>query len=130
MTPGAAKGRGPDFERTLSTLLEIGVGTSLLLLGTGILLYGLDYGNLAVTEGKAFFLREKDFFSFLFDLLRRENPPGRALWTLSLGIAVLILTPYLRVLLSVFHFLRQGDFKFSLITLFVFFILTLSLAAR
>ena len=64
------------------------------------------------------------------DRLRGVNSREQALWTLTLGIAVLILTPYLRVLLSVFYFLWEKDFKFSFITFFVFLILTLSLAAR
>jgi uncharacterized membrane protein len=121
---------GSNFELAISYLLGAGVVSSLVLVGAGIFLYYLDFGSLAISEKKALFLREKDFFYFLYDLLRGGNSPGRALWTLTLGIAVLILTPYLRVLLSVFYFLREKDFKFFLITLFVFLILTLSLAAR
>jgi uncharacterized membrane protein len=49
---------------------------------------------------------------------------------MTLGIAVLILTPYSRVLLSVLYFFWERDFKFCLITLFVLVILTLSLAAH
>ncbi len=130
MTASTAKGNGSNFELAISYLLGAGVVASLVLLAAGIFLYYLDFGDLAISENKALFLREKDFFHFLYDLLRGGPPAGRALGTLSLGIAVLILTPYLRVLLSVFHFLREKDFRFFFITLFVFLILTLSLAAR
>jgi len=130
LTPSAAKGNGSNFELAISYLLGVGVVSSLILVGAGVFLYYLDFGNLALSEKKALFLREKDFFYFLYDLLRGGNSQERALWTLTLGIAVLVLTPYLRVLLSVFYFLWEKDFKFSLITLFVFLILTLSLAAR
>jgi uncharacterized membrane protein len=126
----ARNGNTSKFELAISYLLGVGVVSSLLLVGAGILLYYLDFGSLALSEKKALFLREKDFFYFLYDLMREAHSQERALWTLTLGIAVLILTPYLRVLLSVFYFLWEKDFKFSLITLFVLLILTLSLAAR
>jgi uncharacterized membrane protein len=130
LTSSAAKGNESNFEQAISYLLGAGVVSSLVLVGTGIFFYYLDFGSLAISEKKALFLQEKDFFYFLYDLLRGGHSLGRALWTLTLGIAVLILTPYLRVLLSVFYFLREKDFKFFFITLFVFLILTLSLAAR
>jgi len=76
------------------------------------------------------FLQEKNFFYFFYDLFRDGPSQGMALWVMTLGIAVLILTPYARVLLSVFYFLRERDFKFSFITLWVLVILTLSLAGH
>jgi uncharacterized membrane protein len=130
LSSSAPNGTASKFDLAISYLLGVGVGSSLILVGTGILLYYLDFGSLALSERKALFLQEKDFFYFLYDLLREGHAQERALWTLTSGIAVLILTPYLRVLLSVFYFLWEKDFKFSLITLFVFLILTLSLAAR
>ena len=130
MSPSPRDENASKFELAISYLLGAGVASSLILLGAGILLYYLDFGSLAFSEKKSLFLREKGFFYFLYDLLRGSNSQERALWTMTLGIAVLILTPYLRILLSVFYFLWEKDFKFSLITLFVFLILTLSLAAR
>jgi uncharacterized membrane protein len=42
-------------------------------------------------------------------------------------IAVLILTPYARVVMSVLYFIGRRDIKYTLITLFVLILLTLSL---
>ena len=46
---------------------------------------------------------------------------------MTLGIALLILTPYARVILSVLYFIGRKDLKYILITLFVFILLTISL---
>ncbi len=121
---------GTKFELAISYLLATGVVTSLILIAAGILLFYFQFGNLAVSENQPMFLKEKNFFYFLTDLFRGENSQGMALWIMTLGIAVLILTPYARVLLSVLYFLRERDFKFSCITLLVLVILTLSLATH
>ena len=130
MNPEGQNRGGARLELALSRLLAAGVWTSLVLIAAGILLFYLQSGNLAVSERKAMFLREKNFFFFLYDLVRGEHFQGGALWTMALGMAVLILTPYARVLLSVLYFFREKDFKFSFITLFVLVILTLSLAVH
>jgi uncharacterized membrane protein len=118
------------FELAISYLLAAGVVTSLILIAAGILLFYFQFGNLAVSEKKSMLLQEKNFFYFLYDLFRDGNSQGMALWVMTLGIAVLILTPYARVLLSVLYFIRERDFKFSFITLLVLVILTLSLATH
>ncbi|MBP1724443.1 MAG: hypothetical protein H6Q44_2148 [Deltaproteobacteria bacterium] len=121
---------GIKFELAISYLLAAGVVSSLILVAAGILLFYFQFGNLAISEKKVMFLQEKNFFYFLYDLFRDGPSHGFSLWVMTLGIAVLILTPYARVLLSVLHFIREKDFKFSVITLFVLVILTLSLAAH
>jgi uncharacterized membrane protein len=121
---------GPKFELAISSLLAIGVVTSLILIAAGILLFYFQFGSLAISEKESMFLQEKNFFCFLYDLFRGGNSQGMALWIMTLGIAVLILTPYARVLLSVLYFLWERDFKFSCITLLVLVILTLSLATH
>ena len=121
---------GTKFELAISYLLAAGVVTSLILTAVGIILFYFESGNLAVSEKKSMFLQEKNFFYFLYDLLRGGNSQGMGLRVMTLGIAVLILTPYARVLLSVLYFLRERDFKFSFITLLVLVILTLSLATH
>jgi len=118
------------LELAISYLLTAGVVTSLILMAAGILLFYIQFGNLAISEKRVMFLQEKNFFYFLYDLLGGGNSQGKALWIMTLGIAVLILTPYARVIMSVVYFFLEKDFKFSLITLWVLLILTLSLATH
>jgi uncharacterized membrane protein len=116
-----------SFELAISYLLAVGVVASLFFLGLGMILFYLDFGHWAISEKKALFLREKDFFHFLWDLLKGQSLQEKATWVMTLGIALLILTPYLRVLLSVFYFIAKRDRKYAVITLFVFLLLTASL---
>lgn len=115
------------FELAISYLLAIGVVTSLFLLGLGMILFSLDFGHWAISEKKTLFLQEKDFFHFLWDLLQGQFLPEKATWLLTLGIAILILTPYLRVILSIFYFVAKKDRKYTWMTLFVFLLITASL---
>ena len=130
MIPSDQNPSQPKLELAISYLLTAGVVTSLILMAAGILLFYFQFGNLAISERKVMFLQEKNFFYFLYDLLRGANSQGKSLRILTLGIAVLILTPYARVILSVVYFFLEKDFKFSFITLWVLLILTLSLATH
>ena len=47
---------------------------------------------------------------------------------MTLGILVLILTPYIRVVVSIVYFARERDYRYVLLTLFVLVVLSLSLA--
>jgi len=73
------------------------------------------------------FVRDQNFFYFLSDLLRRGSTQEEGLWLMTLGIAILILTPYARVIMSILYFIGRKDMKYTLITLFVFILLTISL---
>jgi len=46
---------------------------------------------------------------------------------MTAGLVILILTPFLRVILSVFYFALKKDFKYVIITVFVLLALTISL---
>jgi len=82
---------------------------------------------LAISEKKDMFIRGQNFFYFLLGLLRKETIQEKGLWLMTLGIAILILTPYVRVIMSVAYFIGRKDIKYSLMTLFVFILLTISL---
>lgn len=116
------------FERAISYVLITGVVISLLFELIGILTFYRSYRDLHISENQALFLHGRNFFSFLIDLFRGgyfKKPP---VLLMALGIAILILTPYVRVVMSVFYFAAVRNTKYVLITLFVLIILTLSLA--
>jgi uncharacterized membrane protein len=118
---------GSKFERAISYLLIIGVILSLILEIIGIIVFYHVYGNLEVSESGRMFIRGKNFFNFIYRLFEGEHAQNKAILIMVLGISVLILTPYLRVIMSVFHFIRERNFKYVGITLFVLIILTISL---
>ena len=127
MSSSTQTGKASKFELAISYLLIIGVITSMMLVGLGILLFYSHFGYLAISEKKEMFLREQNFFYFFLDLLRGGPSRDKAVWVMTLGIAVLILTPYARVIMSFLYFMSTRDIKYTLITLFVLILLTLSL---
>lgn len=121
---------GSKFERIIGYILISGVAISLLLEIIGIVLYYHFYGQFKIFEDKAVFIHGKNFFNFLFELFGSEHIRQKAILLMTLGIAILMLTPYVRVILSVIHFAREKNVKYVLITLFVLLLLTISLAVR
>lgn len=118
------------FELAISYLLVVGVIISLILVAAGILVYYLDSGGMGISQASSMFLRERNFFYFLLDLFRGGGGQDRGLWLITLGIAVLILTPYARVILSFVYFMRERDWKYTLFTFLVLVLLTISLTTH
>jgi uncharacterized membrane protein len=94
------------------------------------MLYYHSRGQLKILEDRTLFIHGKNFFNFLAELIQGEHIHQKAILLMTLGIAILMLTPYVRVILSVIHFVREKNVKYVLITLFVFALLTISLATR
>jgi len=122
--------RALKSELAISYLLIFGVIASLILTGIGMVLFYIHFGQVEISGKKAMFLREQNFFHFFLNLLRGGQGQDKAIWLMTLGIAVLILTPYARVIISVLHFIRKRDLKYTLINLFVFILITFSLILR
>ena len=114
------------LEGVISYILIIGVIASLLFEIAGIILFYNAYGSLAISHDRLMFLRGENFFIFLARHFSGSSasPPVRVM---TLGIAVLILTPYVRALLSVIYFAVRKHGKYLVITLVVLVILTASL---
>ena len=118
------------FERAIGHVLITGVAISLILEVIGIFIFYLSYGHFRILEGKTFFIHGRNFLYSLLGVMRGGTPHQKGLWFMGLGIAVLVLTPYVRVVLSVLHFARERNVKYVLITLFVLTLLTISLAIQ
>jgi len=114
------------LEGVISYVLIIGVVTSLLIEMAGMILFYRTYGSLAISQDSRMFLRGKNFFMFLMQLFSGSSA-SLPIKLFTLGIAALILTPYIRAVLSVIYFAARGNGKYLLITLFVLTILTISL---
>jgi uncharacterized membrane protein len=114
------------LETAISYLLIIGVVLSVLLEIAGIIMLCRDSGSIAIQQDSGVFIQEHDFFQFIYNFLRTGD--GNAgIWLMTAGLIILILTPFLRVILSVFYFAFKKDLKYALITVFVLLALTLSL---
>jgi len=115
------------LETAISWLLIAGVIISLALEIAGIAMYYHTYGQLGISTDQSMFIQGKHFFSFLYAQLRSGQGSGGAARLMTAGIVVLILTPYLRVIVSALYFAREKNIKYVVITLFVLIVLTISL---
>jgi uncharacterized membrane protein len=87
------------------------------------------YGHLNVLlEDKEVFIQGRNFFSFLYQSFVGESRQNTGILFMTLGIATLILTPFVRVIASALYFAWRRDIKYVLITAFVLIALTVSLA--
>jgi uncharacterized membrane protein len=115
------------LETVISYLLIIGVVASLFLETIGMVLFYRSYGQFYLSENKVMFLHGRNFFNFLHVLLSGGFPDKSPILFMTLGIIILILTPYLRVIVSVLYFIWKRDITYALITIFVLAVLTMSL---
>ena len=116
------------LETAISYLLILGVVISLFLEVIGLIFFYRSYSNLNILENSVAFIRGENFFSFVYTLFQRENVQNSALLSMTLGLVVLILTPYVRVITSVVYFAWKKNSEYVLVTLFVLITLTISLA--
>ncbi len=123
-------GKEPEIESRLenaiSYLLITGVVISLLLELAGVSLYLHDHGNLMISQAPGVFLQGKDFFSFIYGFWR-QLAGSTAIQLMVAGMVVLILTPFVRIILSAIYFGWEKNWKYVFITLFVLVVITLSL---
>jgi uncharacterized membrane protein len=116
------------FESAISYILIMGVTASVLIEALGIASYYYAYGNLGIFFQPEFTLKGADFFSYTVRAIRSMVLGS---WTpqhfLGFGLVLLMFTPYMRVVASVVHYGLAKNFKYLLITGFVFLVLTASL---
>jgi uncharacterized membrane protein len=116
------------FEKVISYLLTAGVLISILLEITGVVLYYQDYRNLSISRDSAAYINGHDFFSFIYQQFQNFQTTKPAIIFMIMGIVVLILTPYIRVIASFIYFCWRKNYKYVLFTLFVLVVVTISLA--
>jgi uncharacterized membrane protein len=124
----ALSGKGESrLENAISYVLIGGVLISMALEIAGMALFYRAYGHLAISQEQSVFIEGHDFFSFVYGEFTRHTRV-LPIAVMTAGIMVLILTPYVRVVLSVFYFVRYKNVKYAVITLLVLTILSVSLA--
>jgi uncharacterized membrane protein len=105
-----------------------GILLSVALLAVGFVWRWLRVGNLRFEHS----IVGMNFFEFISSALRQmASRAFRPRLFLNMGIAVLMLTPFVRVLASVFYFaFVEHNWKYTLFTAFVLTVLTYSLFLR
>ncbi|PVX27629.1 MAG: hypothetical protein CW716_01320 [Candidatus Bathyarchaeum sp.] len=116
------------LETVISILLIVGVVVSVVLEAVGIALYFGVYGDVNVSSNPAVYIQGENFFAFVVERLQNLFVAENAIAFMTVGIIVLFLTPYIRGITSAIYFGWEKNWKYVAITLFVLFVLTLSLA--
>lgn len=127
-TGAAGRKRGFDMESVISYVLVVGVTASLVLLLAGTVVLSFEQRRLALD----FSLPKSNLFQFIsLTVAALFGGPFTARTIIDLGVIILMLTPYTRVLFSVFLFaFVERNLKYTLFTLFVLAVLTISLFVR
>jgi len=107
--------------------LITGVVISLLLEVAGMLLFYRENGHLLTSQDPSVFIQGSNFFTFVYDHFRGIHIGGDGVLLMTLGLVILMLTPFVRVLMSVFYFAFEKNFRYMWITMFVLVVLTMSL---
>jgi uncharacterized membrane protein len=117
-----------DLEILIGYILLGGVLISAVLLAIGLIWHWARWRNLRFEHS----IVGMNFFEFILSTLRQVSSHAvRPRFILNMGIGILMLTPFVRVLASVFYFaLKERNWKYTLFTGFVFCVLTYSLFLR
>jgi uncharacterized membrane protein len=119
--------RGFDIEALIGYLLLGGVLLSAALILAGIIWHWVTMGKLQFEYA----MPKLNLFEFMVADLRRVAAGTGPRRMINLGLAVLMLVPYLRVAASIVYFAgAERDWKYTLFTAVVFAVLTYSLFLR
>ena len=118
------------IELVISELLRWGVRTSLFLmvLGTAICLGTGEYNALGNGEGLRTLTSDAAGFPTTLSALASGLIHLRGMALIVLGLALLVITPMLRVVASVVAFAIQKDRAYTLISLIVLLLVAMSFA--
>ena len=115
-----------DFQSIIGNLLRYGVWISLSVAAIGGVVYLLHHGGDTVNYS-VFKENDRNIFQVISDIINGAlQGTGESL--IFVGIILLFLTPVLRVLLSLFSFLLEKDYLYTVITLIVIGIIILSVS--
>lgn len=119
-----------QVELAISWVLRIGVIVSVLVIGAGLLLMFMHHPEQARLwdDGSSYHALVQPGAHFPHSLaqLRAALAAGAGSGVVVLGVLLLILTPVLRVAVSVLSFVYERDPPMVLVTLFVLTVLVLS----
>ncbi|GBC70814.1 hypothetical protein HRbin02_00585 [Candidatus Calditenuaceae archaeon HR02] len=111
------------LESLISLVLATGVVLSLAILAIALAFYLSNTGPEIVLSDK-YRVISPNFFEYMRNIAKIDFG---ASGLMAIGLILLMLTPYARVIASFTYFAARRDVKYSLITAFVLLVLTVSL---
>jgi len=117
------------LESAISWILVVGVVASVILDCAGLALNYISTRDLALPTSPTWHVQTSNFFTFVGTALPSVSSGPSAVTLLTLGIIMLMLTPYLRVIASVVFYGARKDYRYLGITSLVLIIITISLIA-
>ena len=112
------------IEKSMGKLLRYGVLTSAVVILIGAIFYLAQHGSDIPNYRK--FYGEPKRFSELRSVLT-SSIEGRGRSIIQLGLFILIATPIMRILFSVIGYVRERDYLYVFLTLFVLTIILVNL---
>lgn len=112
-----------NLEDIISYILTFGTIFSIFLLSIGVIAY-LVYIKEIILD---WILKGENLFVALNNVLSNVFQNNISYTFMAIGILMLMLTQYIRVIVSIVYFSLIKDCKYVVITLIVFIILTLSI---
>jgi uncharacterized membrane protein len=115
------------LQNGISWILRAGVGASLFLESLGILLNYVRTGESSLVLAPSWIAGGGTFFGFASNSITSVLSGATPLGIMALGVAVLMLTPYARIIAAVIYYAVEKDWKYVGITFFVFLVITFGL---
>ena len=111
-----------DLQLLIARTLRWGVATAATIAAIGGIIYLVQHGSDPMRDYQTFSYDDPAFrpadYTTLDGILEGIVSMNSRSWV-QMGVIVLILTPILRVVLSLFDFLRERDWLYSIITAIV-----------
>jgi uncharacterized membrane protein len=117
-------------EAEIGYVLIAGLTVSVAVILIGILGYAVQSGGSSIEYTAGWQMTGPDFFAYLWNLLVSLSLSQSPVATMSLGVVLLMLTSYVRVLATAVVFAFSKSAKYTLISLLVFLLLTLTLVTH
>jgi uncharacterized membrane protein len=140
-SPPTRENKEEKLEIIISYILRIGLITSVVIISVGLLIYYISTGTSSPHFSPKWQMIGSDFFTYVRDLLLQIFRPSivsnnnitlsnyyyLSIRLMAVGVIVLMITPLVRVIVSLIFFGLTKDVKYIMITSFVLIVLTLSL---
>ena len=119
--------RPTSLQVGIGWILRAGVALSLILESAGLFLNYLQTMDTGLPLEPSWLAGRGNFFSFTYSAALSLGAGATPLSLIELGVAVLILTPYARIVAAIVYYLLERDWTYVSITFAVFLVINAGL---